>query len=766
MHFSIKIRKTEIPSRICRLPTLVRLIVLLLWSSWLVGSLPPTALWIRLPGSGGKTVSYREYLDKEKQTEQHSQVINKLHKHPNTMLKPPELDQSHSGDDWKRQIFQEWQQKKQQTFNFQQETLANEHQRDSRLVQMQSNTAEALHLSRSLRSRSRSVPGMSNSFPYDRRDRSKNKSNLRNKVRKYTRLQTFSIRSHDGTMISVPMMSTVLSRSTSSPHPFNEHELLGWNAWSSWSECSKTCGEGQVIRVRQCIEEKYCDLNSFESEHMKCNDFECSLSEWSNPEEQNRNENQGREGRLKLLIGGPDQVATGASHPAWWKGPPQPTTQPSYELSSASHSLLTEATKRPPILKHASVIVSPYQDRSSTSSSKGISTTVLTTPIEVTVSTQKVKFPDQGQESPGWRIWSSWSECSKSCGGGQQMRVRQCEHEHYCELNSFEIDNKDCNVWECLSGEWGDWGECEDGWRIRERCDEEWNCETQDEECEVKRSGRMNNEWSEWGECDNVLGRRTRERCTEDFGCEEEEEECDRKLSWSDWGPCENGLQVRQKCLGANCVEEEVQECYSNEWGEWGECNNGKQERTRCTWKFGCESEEQKCGLALEAWHWTKWTECDNDGFQSRQKCSHTGQPCFYEDRECGENDQDNKWTEWGECKSGFQEREKCEDNYCTLDTRTCSSPEDDSVWTDWGSCGEDGRQARMGWNSEFTVSDERLCEDEDHQHDGGWWTEEEGDEMSLDYEFDDGYWDSDDNFFDSGISGMNLDMQGWAYSL
>ena len=65
-----------------------------------------------------------------------------------------------------------------------------------------------------------------------------------------------------------------------------------------------------------------------------------------------------------------------------------------------------------------------------------------------------------------------------------------------------------------------------------------------------------------------------------------------------------------------------------------------------------------------------------------------------------------------------------------SMRTRTCSSAEEDSVWTDWGSCGEDGRQARLGWNSEFTVSDERYCEDEDHQHDGGWWIDPEYSEL------------------------------------
>merc|ERR1740137_145092 len=32
----------------------------------------------------------------------------------------------------------------------------------------------------------------------------------------------------------------------------------------------------------------------------------------------------------------------------------------------------------------------------------------------------------------GWKVWSEWSECSQSCGGGQQMRVRHCEDGQFC----------------------------------------------------------------------------------------------------------------------------------------------------------------------------------------------------------------------------------------------------------------------------------------------------------------------------------------------
>jgi len=492
------------------------------------------------------------------------------------------------------------------------------------------------------------------------------------------------------------------------PTKTTSDEVTGWRPWSSWSEWSEFNRRDHLIRVRQCDNEKYCDIDSFEIEQKDSyeSQSEHSTSSWRKESIENQGgepeDELNRKGRISLVMN-PALVQIDPTLP-WWK--------------SASSKLNTLPSL---ITKHSS---------------------------------------DPGHEVSGWMTWSSWSECSMSCGGGKMLRVRQCENKNYCE-NSFEREEKDCNVWECLSGDWGAWSECEDGWRNRERCDEEWNCELQDEECADQGVLKYSEEWSEWGECDKVEGRRTRGRCTEDFGCEEEQVECDRELSWSGWGPCKNGLQMRSKCLGDHCVEEELQECFSSDWGEWGECKHGHQERTRCTAAFGCESEERRCGAGAssESWDWTDWSKCNEEGFQSRQRCSPEGESCFFEDRECGENEQDNKWTEWGECKSGFQEREKCEGNYCVLDTKKCISADDKSIWTEWGSCGADGRQARLGLNAEFTVTEDRPCDDDE------WWMGPE--EEVVDYDdWNDGYWESDASY-GRGTDGMGLDMESWvAYTL
>ena len=58
---------------------------------------------------------------------------------------------------------------------------------------------------------------------------------------------------------------------------------------------------------------------------------------------------------------------------------------------------------------------------------------------------------------------------------------------------------------------------------------------------------------------------------------------------------------------------------------------------------------------------------------------------------------------------------------------------------TEWGSCGDDGRQARLGWNAELTVTEDRPCDDE-----GEWWMESDDEVLEYD-DLNDSYWGSDD---------------------
>ncbi|KAE8595015.1 hypothetical protein XENTR_v10015432 [Xenopus tropicalis] len=51
------------------------------------------------------------------------------------------------------------------------------------------------------------------------------------------------------------------------------------------------------------------------------------------------------------------------------------------------------------------------------------------------------------QEQESWGPWSSWSPCSVSCGGGEQIRVRECQQD---ECEGKAIQSKSCNGQVCL----------------------------------------------------------------------------------------------------------------------------------------------------------------------------------------------------------------------------------------------------------------------------------------------------------------------------
>ena len=53
-----------------------------------------------------------------------------------------------------------------------------------------------------------------------------------------------------------------------------------WNEWSTWSECTVTCGSGNSTRMRTCIEEQHggvpcSELSGMDTDEQACNDNPC-----------------------------------------------------------------------------------------------------------------------------------------------------------------------------------------------------------------------------------------------------------------------------------------------------------------------------------------------------------------------------------------------------------------------------------------------------------------------------------------------------------
>jgi len=62
--------------------------------------------------------------------------------------------------------------------------------------------------------------------------------------------------------------------------------------------------------------------------------------------------------------------------------------------------------------------------------------------------------------SPGWKSWTTWSSCDRTCGGGSQTRTRQCSSASGCRGKN--MDHRSCGEGSCpVDCEWRNWNEWE-----------------------------------------------------------------------------------------------------------------------------------------------------------------------------------------------------------------------------------------------------------------------------------------------------------------
>ena len=76
----------------------------------------------------------------------------------------------------------------------------------------------------------------------------------------------------------------------------------------------------------------------------------------------------------------------------------------------------------------------------------------------------KVQFFDRAEYERRQRpkcTWTSWSDCSKSCAGGTQSRVRvpALPGQPACN-NGGETESRPCNTQACPKCDWSAWGTC------------------------------------------------------------------------------------------------------------------------------------------------------------------------------------------------------------------------------------------------------------------------------------------------------------------
>jgi len=376
-----------------------------------------------------------------------------------------------------------------------------------------------------------------------------------------------------------------------------------------------------------------------------------------------------------------------------------------------------------------------------------------THPSPCLVPSSSVRRPETEKPFPQdcrWYTWSAWSFCSKSCGGGSRHRTRAvaistANGGKPCTgpADDFGVCNEFACPLDCEWGSWSSWSDCTascgGGTQQRQKPIKVQNnsqgkpCNPSDglqfQACSIHACARdcQWSEWSNWGLCSVSCagGLTSRERSVlapaidggkACVGPSHDERSCNNKVcpkdcvlsEWSQWEPCSvtcgNGTSHRKRAIvherqgvGADCQppfleskECECLECPINcvwsDWTEWSACaatcrsSDVMTQSTRVKLveeKFGgqpCSGESYRkqqcvlkaCPVDCEYSTWSDWSTCSTTcggGSSERERTTVVpakdgGQECSGATRDvlpcapvaCPVDCKLRDWTPWSEC--------------------------------------------------------------------------------------------------------------------
>jgi len=497
-------------------------------------------------------------------------------------------------------------------------------------------------------------------------------------------------------------------------------DLCSWGDWEDWAleQCSATCGHGHMQRKRERRhpEEDSCEGASREIEEMACGldlcPVDCHWGQWS----------EWPEGVCSATCGGGVQERTRFMSDASNGG----------KQCEGNSTDLRPCNDQPCPVDCAFSDWHDWPMQCSVSCGGGMQTRVRDMYREQYGGAACEGMDEEGrscntQDCPGnceWGHWSDWDdECSATCGGGMQARHRSilkyAQNGGRACLGSSQ-EARTCNAIPCSHDcEWSDWSEwdlhgactktCGGGVQVRERevvheathggapcfypmdASEERTCMVQP--CPTAVHGHAECHWGPWGDwnsCSSTCGAgiRSRQRgmrshvveeiwkCIAENGNDTQVASCGMKACpkrdcewspWADWShctaSCAGGMQVRARhhlqepanggnaCMGDSreqreCNNYDCPGCEHSDWTEWDfctvSCGGGLQRRLRLPQHPEAHVATERCHMPAEQMHvcrtepcipevcryasWGDWTDCSatcGAGHRQRMRQSH-----------------------------------------------------------------------------------------------------------------------------------------------
>ncbi|CAE7689352.1 SPON1, partial [Symbiodinium necroappetens] len=379
--------------------------------------------------------------------------------------------------------------------------------------------------------------------------------------------------------------------------------------WSQWSDCSKTCGGGQMSRKRQLLkpntEGGFCH-HAVLQQAEPCGTDDCRSpapndcifehwGAWSNCDALCGKGTRERTRKIAVFASGDGRGCEGATQQLsecqlqtcevvdcqwseWWD----------WSVCSAS---CDGGTKR----RERNVAVAPQHGGS------------LCFPKDKSqIAPCNTESCDAACLDGEWSEWSGWTDCSATCGTAYKSRRRDVAVQpSHCgkpavglrEEYKACVDMAECNVvQDCVMGEWNHWSQCSCscfGIRERNRVIERFATEggescngtvkevvpcnpgvghESSEQCGANRRRQdcVMSDWEQWSECTASCGGGQTERSRHIV------------LSSAYGGtPCSGELAEIDRCSEEPCPESGCHDCSWGEWSHWGSCSKCGGQRFR-----------------------------------------------------------------------------------------------------------------------------------------------------------------------------------------